>query len=148
MLQPYIDRPHQLRNTIVRCRIMKYRIYLLRKSFFQLHCRFSACCDSESNHSVLGHRKNVAEELHGMVRDWLASGLTERINANEIGKNHGHPATNVSVSSVVLPIAAMFCCRFAARTLKNPLECDVTQLRGRVFAMRWTTFAMIKSHIP
>lgn len=73
MLQPYIDRPHQLRNTIVRCRIMKYRIYLLRKSFFQLHCRFSACCDSESNHSVLGHRKNVAEELHGMdsVTGWL-----------------------------------------------------------------------------
>ena len=148
MLQPYIDRPHQLRNTIVRCRIMKYRIYLLRKSFFQLHCRFSACCDSESNHSVLGHRKNVAEELHGMdsVTGWLPV-WRSTLTRMELGKNHGHPATNVSVSSVVLPIAAMFCCRFAARTLKNPLECDVTQLRGRVFAMRWTTFAMIHDQV-
>ena len=105
MLQPYIDRPHQLRNTIVRRRIMKYRIYLLRKSFFQLHCRFSACCDSESNHSVLGHRKNVAEELHGMdsVTGWLPV-WRSTLTRMELGKNHGHPATNVSVSSVVLPI--------------------------------------------
>ena len=66
----------------------------MTKSFFQLHCRFSACRDSESNHSVLGHRKNVAEELHGIdsVTRWLPVYL--------------HSATIVCVSSVVLP---MFC---------------------------------------
>lgn len=111
----------------------------MRKSFFQLHCRFSACCDSESNHSVLGHRKNVAKSCMGWTR-WLVGCALTRM---KLGKNHRHPATNVSVSSVVLvlPMAAIFFCRFAARTS------DVTQLRGRVVAMRWTTFAMtLTSH--
>ena len=131
LIKDPIDRPHQLRSTKVGCRIMKYRRYLWQNLSFSFTADSQLAATQKATTPCLGTEKMLRKSCMGLTQ-WLV----------------GFRFTCIQLPSFVWVLwsslcFAIFCCRFAARTVKHPLECDVTQLAGRVFAMRCITCATI-----